>query len=155
MKPQRRNFSRLLSCNLRFSSRKSGVGAPNGITFHACYRAIFAFLRRKVGFRRRNAYFGRPAPWDADAPLVPELLDTEGFERLCRWRYGLDLVYEDVKVQEDWKGDSTAVKTKWELLKEYHPSEGELGKRVDEADDAVAAKMKRQALFKKYLMKSS
>lgn len=89
-----------------------------------------------------------------DAELVPELLNTEGFERLCRWRYGLGMVFEEVKEQKHWKGDKSSLRTNWELLKEYHPSEKELGNRIASLDEEVAGKLKTKALFEKYLSKA-
>lgn len=84
-----------------------------------------------------------------DAELVPELLNTEGFERLARWRYGLGMAHEEVEGQKHWKGDKARLKTRWDLLQEYHPSEAEQGDRIAALDEEVAGKLKTQALFQK------
>jgi hypothetical protein len=90
-----------------------------------------------------------------DAELVPELLNCEGMERLCRWRYGLDMVFEDVREAKHWRGQSKEQRTKWPLLAEYHVSEKELTTRVPSADEEVQETLKRRALFDKYLKKGT
>ena len=87
---------------------------------------------------------------------LPEVVNTEGFGRICRWSYGLEKVFEDVEAKDHWKGDVKKLRTKWSLLPEYHSSEGLLCKLiVTEADDVVKKRLEQPALFNKWLAKSS
>jgi hypothetical protein len=85
---------------------------------------------------------------------LPNLINSEGYERICRWGYGLEKVYEHVRRVEEWK-DSKKAKTQWGILKEYHPSDEESGGATAEgADLEVQKKLQQKALFNKYLEKS-
>ena len=85
---------------------------------------------------------------------VPELINTEGYERICRWGYGLGQVFLNVRKPEEWKEGSKR-KTRWDLLALYHPSAANLGEsRILEADLEVQGVMSQQALFRKWLEKS-
>ena len=68
--------------------------------------------------------------------------------------YGLEMVFEDVTEEKEWKGGGKEVKTKWGLSAEYHSTENDHEVRVEEADMEVEEKLKRQALFRKWLEKS-
>ena len=83
---------------------------------------------------------------------VPGLINQEWYERLCRWGYALERTFEECSVESDYK-DTKKSKVKWELLQYYHPSESTQETRSDAADEEVSEKMRRQALFEKYLSK--
>ena len=84
---------------------------------------------------------------------IPDLVNHEWFERLCRWKYGLEAVFLEVKSESDWKGAKP--KTRWQLLEEFHPSVKEISDvRADAAEEEVRASLQRRALFEKYLKKA-
>ncbi len=62
---------------------------------------------------------------------IDDLVNQEWFERVMRWQYGLEKVFELCKVEGDWKGPKS--KTRWQLLEEYHVSAKDLGRAVPPA----------------------
>jgi len=83
---------------------------------------------------------------------VPQLVNCEFFERLCRWKYGLERVHEDVRTQDDWKGAKPQIK--WGLLEEYSPSHrGSTDPRSKVGDQQVQENLQGKALFNKWLSK--
>lgn len=119
---------------------------------------MLGFFREHGGLDKCNA--ARPLLAIADlmdafviedgAERVPQLINSEGYERLCRWGYALEHVFGEVTREEEWK-DSKKATTRWALLKRYHPTEGGSGVVSEEADQEVQEGMKRDALFQKYL----
>lgn len=85
---------------------------------------------------------------------MASLINTEGLERLCRWGYGLEVVHEEVEEEKHWKGGGSDLRTRWDLLGEYHATEGGRRDRIETADEEAEDKLKREALFKKYLTKA-
>lgn len=84
---------------------------------------------------------------------IPNLINCECYERLVRWKYGLERVFDDVRTQEDWKGAKP--KTNWALLPEYSPSHRlHAEPRAPAADTQVTNNLQTKALFKKYLDKA-
>lgn len=82
------------------------------------------------------------------------VVNTEGLERLCRWGYGLEVAHEDVSEENHWKGGGSELRTRWDLLGEYHPTEAGWRNRIETADEEAEDKLRREALFKKYLAKA-
>ena len=80
---------------------------------------------------------------------LPDIINTEGFERLCRWAYGLEMVMEEVEEEKDWKGGGNELKTRWRLLAEYHPTELGRQDRIGDVDAEVEDKLRKEALFQK------
>ena len=77
----------------------------------------------------------------------------EFYERLQRWRYGLEKVFENCRVETDWKGGKP--KTRWALLAEYSPSHRETGEvRADGADGQVQENLQKRANYMKYFGKA-
>jgi hypothetical protein len=89
-----------------------------------------------------------------DADMVPQIINTEGLERLMRWIYGLEMVMEAVEETSHWKGDAKNLRTRWDLLGEYHATEASRDGRIDTVDDEVNVKLQKEALFQKYLEKA-
>jgi hypothetical protein len=84
---------------------------------------------------------------------VPNAINCEFMERLLRWRYGLERVFEDCRVPEDWKGNKP--KTKWALLEEYSSSHrSQIDSRSSVGDQQVQGNLQQKALFNKYLSKA-
>jgi hypothetical protein len=85
---------------------------------------------------------------------IPELINTELYERLCRWGYGLELVFSECSKEEHWK-DSKKLRTQWDLLPLYHPSDKRAGEvRAVSADLEVRDVLQQKATFAKYLSKN-
>jgi hypothetical protein len=83
---------------------------------------------------------------------IPHLVNCLFFERIMRWQYGLEKVFEHCRTEQDWKGSKP--KTRWALLAEYHPSSADLSESVaPEADASVQTTLQRRALFEKWLSK--
>ena len=90
-----------------------------------------------------------------DAERIPGLINTEGFERLFRSGYGLEMAVEEVEEEKYWKGSGKKLRTKWHLLAEYHETEGGRTTRPDEVDDEATGKLKKEALLQKWLQKAA
>lgn len=83
-----------------------------------------------------------------------DLFNSHGYERLARWGFGSPQVYDECRSEKDWKGDRKTVKTRWELMKRYHPTAAALGGvNCEEAETEVVEGMKEDALFNKFLSK--
>jgi len=88
-----------------------------------------------------------------DLDTCPEIINTEGFERLCKWALGLEKVFDLCRVESDHK-DSKKNKCRWYLLDQYHPSARETGGiRSEEGEAQVLDNMKEDATLDKYLTK--
>jgi hypothetical protein len=86
--------------------------------------------------------------------LLPELINSEGYERLCRWGYGLEKVFELVTKEEEWK-DPKKARTRWDLLSYYHVSDSQSDAvEAGEVDEEVQDSLKSEALFAKHLEKA-
>jgi hypothetical protein len=82
----------------------------------------------------------------------PDLINREWFERIMRWQYGLEKVFEHCSTEADYK--SAKPKTRWGLLEEYHVSAKNLGQtRAPGADLAVQGNLQQKARFLKHLEK--
>jgi hypothetical protein len=89
-----------------------------------------------------------------DLEECPGIINTEGFERLCKWAAGLEKVYEHCRVAADHK-DAKKGKCRWYLLEQYHPSARDSsGFRSDEQEEQVASNLKEEAIMDKYLEKA-
>lgn len=85
---------------------------------------------------------------------LPELINSEFYERLCRWGYGMEKVFEECTEADHWRGDAKKLRTQWNLLGEYHPSDRMTAEiRAPAADGQVKDNMQQKAMFAKYLEK--
>jgi len=88
-----------------------------------------------------------------DDEIASHLINSEGFERLCRWGYGIRKTFELCQSEADYKEPKRG-KVRWKLLEAYHESEKAIHElRSEDADLEVQDAMKRNAMFEKYLSK--
>ena len=89
-----------------------------------------------------------------------EIVNLQAVEVICRKLYGLLKAFEDVKCEADWKQPKGAgsgkwkSKVKWQLLQEYDVKALESSDwAISGADQEVADRLQRRALFQKHLSK--
>ena len=88
-----------------------------------------------------------------------QVINLSAVEVICRKIYGLLRCFEDVKCESDWKRPKQAPakwrsKAKWTLLEEYDVSKLDASSwAIPEADQEVADRLQRKALFNKHLQK--
>lgn len=116
-------------------------------------------IRRERGLEKLNVWKTHEGLSDVmDAGVlsdqIPGLINTEMYERIARWLYGLEMVTGYVTKEEEWK-DPKKSKMRWDLLSEYHCTEATRQGRIAVADEEIEEKLKREALFNKWLSKST
>ena len=78
--------------------------------------------------------------------------NSAGVEYLCRWAYGLEQTYSECSQKAHCTGDKKNLRTRWDLFNRYDIySISKKANAVRNADKAVVASMKDDALFNKYL----
>ena len=86
-----------------------------------------------------------------------DVINSASAEMICRRCYGLELVFEDVHCESDWKTkDPKNSKAKLTLLDDYDITAiMARGERAAEADATVRKQMELRAQFAKYLSKQA
>ena len=93
---------------------------------------------------------------------VPNAINTEGVEIICRRLHGIRRAFGNVKRQADWKqprgqgGQKWKSKVNWELCDQYDIRALDAEELIiPDADEEVRHRLERMALFQKYLDKAN